>query len=387
MMSTALIAIFWLCTCLVAYAYVGYPLLVATLARRRGRNPDSNHQTPDFPPLTVVVCAYDEEARIAARIADILAQDYPARHLRVLVVSDGSRDLTAEVAATSAAFDDRIRVLALPRNVGKAAALNAAMAQVDTPLVAFTDARQRYAAGALQALIAPFEDPHVGAVTGELVILDTSTRTDQEAPEDGLYWRIEKRLRADEARLGWLHGVSGSVYALRCGLSKQIPAGTILDDMWVPLQVTLAGRWVWMARDAIAYDQASANASEEFSRKLRTLAGNWQLIARLPVLLHPWRNPVFFAWFSHKFLRLLVPWALLLALLASAMLPGAFFRFALFAQLSAYVLATIGLRLPTLAKRIPLSSAAATFLMLNLASLLSLPASLSADSSRLWKKH
>ena len=157
--------------------------------------------------------------------------------------------------------------------------------------------------------------------------------------------------------------------------------------MWVPLQVTLAGRWVWMARDAIAYDQASANASEEFSRKLRTLAGNWQLIARLPVLLHPWRNPVFFAWFSHKFLRLLVPWALLLALLASAMLPGAFFRFALFAQLSAYVLATIGLRLPTLAKRIPLSSAAATFLMLNLASLLSLPASLSADSSRLWKKH
>ena len=387
MMSTALIAIFWLCTCLVAYAYVGYPLLVATLARRRGRNPDSNHQTPDFPPLTVVVCAYDEEARIAARIADILAQDYPARHLRVLVVSDGSRDLTAEVAATSAAFDDRIRVLALPRNVGKAAALNAAMAQVDTPLVAFTDARQRYAAGALQALIAPFEDPHVGAVTGELVILDTSTRTDQEAPEDGLYWRMEKRLRADEARLGWLHGVSGSVYALRSRLFKEIPAGTILDDMWVPLQVTLAGRWVWMARDAIAYDQASANASEEFSRKLRTLAGNWQLIARLPILLHPWRNPVFFAWFSHKLLRLLVPWALLLALLASALLPGGFFRFALIAQLSAYVLATIGLRLPTLARRIPLSSAAGTFLMLNLASLLSLPASLSADSSRLWKKH
>ena len=387
MISAALIALFWLCTCLVAYAYVGYPLLVATLARRRGRNPNNNHHTPDFPPLTVVVCAYDEEARIAARIADILAQDYPAGHLHVLVVSDGSRDLTAEVAATSAAFDDRIRVLALPRNVGKAAALNAAMAQVDTPLVAFTDARQRYAAGALQALIAPFKDPRVGAVSGELVILDTVADTDQQIQEGGLYWRMEKRLRADEARLGWLHGVSGSVYALRRNLYKEIPAGTILDDMWVPLQVTLAGRWVWMARDAIAYDQASANANEEFSRKLRTLAGNWQLIARLPILLHPWRNPVFFAWFSHKFLRLLVPWALLLALLASALLPGGFFRFALLAQLSAYVLATIGLRLPTFARRIPLSSAAGTFLMLNLASLLSLPASLSADSSRLWKKH
>lgn len=389
MISAALVAVFWLCTCLVAYAYVGYPLLVATLARRRGRSPGNSRQgqTHDFPPLTVVVCAYDEESRIAARIADILAQDYPAGHLHVLVVSDGSRDLTAEVAATSAAFDDRIRVLALPRNVGKAAALNAAMAQIDTPLVAFTDARQRYAAGALQALIAPFNDPQVGAVSGELVILDAAASADRSAPEGGLYWRMEKRLRADEARLGWLHGVSGSVYALRRSLFKEIPAGTILDDMWVPLQVTLAGRWVWMSRDAIAYDQASADANEEFSRKLRTLAGNWQLIARLPVLLHPWRNPVFFAWFSHKLLRLLVPWALLLALLASALLPGGFFRFALIAQLSAYVLATIGLRLPTLARRIPLSSAAGTFLMLNLASLLSLPASLSADSSRLWKKH
>ena len=389
-MTMVLTALFWLCTCLVAYAYVGYPLLVAMLARRQGRKPTSNQDgnPRDFQALTVVVCAYDEETRIGARIADILAQDYPARHLHVLVVSDGSRDHTAEVAATAAACDDRIRVLTLLENVGKAAALNAAMAQVGTPLVAFTDARQRYAEGALRALITPFSDPRVGAVTGELVILDTAAgSTNKAEPEGGIYWRMEKRLRADEAQLGWLHGVSGSIYALRSRLFKQIPAGTILDDMWVPLQVILAGHWVWMSRDAIAYDQASANPSEEFARKLRTLAGNWQLIARLPVLLHPWRNPVFFAWFSHKFLRLLVPWALLLALLASALLPGAFFRFALLAQLSAYALAVIGLRIPVMAKRIPLSSAAGTFLMLNLASLLSLPASLSADSSRLWKKH
>ena len=389
-MTTALTALFWLCACLVAYAYLGYPLLVAMLARHHGRKPDGRHDGPshEFPVLTVVVCAYDEEKRIGSRITDILAQDYPAGRLHVLVVSDGSRDYTAEVAATSAAGDKRIRVLALPDNVGKAAALNAAMKQVDTPLVAFTDARQRYAAGALRALITPFMDPRVGAVSGELVILDKPIDgVDLTAPEAGIYWRMEKRLRADEAQLGWLHGVSGSVYALRNELYKEIPAGTILDDMWVPLQVNLAGRWVWMARDAIAYDQASALPSEEFARKLRTLAGNWQLLVRLPVLMHPWGNPVFFAWFSHKFLRLLVPWALLLALLASALLPGTFFRFALLAQLCGYAWATIGLRLPELAKRIPLSSAAGTFLMLNLASLLSLPASLSTDSSRLWKKH
>ncbi|MEO6519741.1 MAG: glycosyltransferase [Pseudoxanthomonas sp.] len=388
-MNALAIPLFWLCVCLVVYAYLGYPLLAAAWARRQGRTPRISSTTADdLPVLTVVVCAYDEEARIGARISDILGQDYRADGLQVLVVSDGSGDRTAEVAALAAAMDPRVRVLVLPDNVGKAAAVNAAMAQINTSLVAFADVRQRYAPGALRALIAPFGDPRVGAVGGELMILDSgAARSGRVAAASGIYWRMEKRLRADEARLQWLHGVSGAIYAVRRELFREIPAGTILDDMWVPLQVTLADRWVWMSRDAIAYDQASAHPGEEFARKLRTLAGNWQLVARLPVLLHPLRNRVFFAWFSHKFLRLVVPWAMLLALLCSALAPGAFYRFALLVQLTAYACAVIGLRLPALARRIPLCSAAATFLMLNLASLLSLPASLSADPSRLWKKH
>lgn len=198
---------------------------------------------------------------------------------------------------------------------------------------------------------------------------------------------MEKRLRSDEARLGWLHGVTGAIHALRRDLFRPLPAGTILDDVWMPLHVALAGRWVWMARDAVAYDRTSTGPGEEFTRKLRTLAGNWQLLAFLPMLLDPWRNPVFLAWFSHKLLRLLVPWALLLALLASALIPMAFYRLAFAVQLLAYAWAVIGLRLPRLAARVPLSPAAGTFMMLNLAALLSLPASLAPDTARLWKKH
>lgn len=388
--AASLIVLFWLCVGLVAYAYAGYPLLVALLARRRGADPREGDPDSDdaCPPLTVIVAVYDEQARISARIADILAQDYPADRLHVLVVSDGSCDRTVEIASAAAIEDPRIAVLALSRNGGKAAALNVAMTRVTTELVAFTDARQRYAPGALRALVAAFADPRVGAVSGELVIEDgrAGAPPDRSPRGVGLYWRMEKRLRSDEARLGWLHGVTGAVYALRRSLFRPLPLGTILDDMWVPLHVALAGRWVWMARDAIAYDHVSANAREEFARKLRTLAGNWQLISLLPVLMHPLRNPVFFAWFSHKFLRLLVPWALLLALPASALAPGAFYRFAFLAQLLGYAWATVGLRLPKLAARIPLLPAAGTFVMLNLAALLSLPASL-ADASRLWKKH
>jgi hypothetical protein len=142
-----------------------------------------------------------------------------------------------------------------------------------------------------------------------------------------------------------------------------------------------------MTDSAVAFDQASGSAREEFDRKLRTLAGNWQLLARLPVLLHPRRNPVFFAWCSHKLLRLIAPWLLLAALVSSALAPGPFYRFALVAQLAAYLVAVAALRWPRAAARIPLLPAAGTFLMLNLAALLALPAALAWHPSRLWKKH
>jgi len=251
---------------------------------------------------------------------------------------------------------------------------------VATPLVVFTDARQRFAPGALAALVAPFADPAVGAVTGELRIEGGDGGV-------GLYWRLETQLRLAEARLGWLHGVSGSLWALRRTLFRPLPPGTILDDMWLPCHVALAGRRVWMTREAAALDNGSATADEEFVRKLRTLAGNWQLLDRVPVLLVPWRNPVFFAWCSHKFLRLLAPWGLLTALVASAFCHGAFYRFAFFAQLVAYGIAFAGLMLPRLAARVRVLGAASAFLLLNLAAFLSLPAALAWTPARLWRKH
>ena len=377
--------LFWCCTGLVAYAYAGYPLLTAALARIRGTQPRVEPADgPEHPPITVVVAAHDEGRTIATRVRNLLAQDYPADRLRVLVVSDGSRDNTVAAANVG---DPRASVLALPRNVGKAAALNAALACIDTPLVAFADARQVFADDALRHLVAPFADPAIGLVSGELVIQTRDGTADADGV--GLYWRMEKRLRCDEARLGWLHGATGAIHAMRRELFEPIPPGTVLDDMWMPLQVLLAGRRVWMARQAIATDRASADSGEEFRRKLRTLAGNWQLLARLPVLLDPWRNPVFFAWFSHKFLRLMVPWALLAALLASAVAAtgSPLYRLLLIAQLLAYAGAGIGLLLPRLAARVPLLSTAGSFAMLNLAALLSLPASLARNPARLWRKH
>jgi len=365
--------IFWLSLALVAYTYAGYALLVAALARKRGHTPARSDATP---PLTVVIAAYNEVTLIAQRVRNILDQDYPAQNLRVLVIDDGSDDGSARAADIG---DARVRVLTLPQRGGKAAALNVAMAEVTTPYVAFGDARQQFARDALRRLVAPFAEPRVGAVAGELE-LGASGHV-------GLYWKMERRLRADEARLGWLHGVSGAIYALRTALFRPLPRGILLDDLWIPLHVVFAGYRVWFARDAIAWDTSIENAAVEYRRKLRTLAGNWQLLARLPRLLLPWRNPVFFAWVSHKLSRLIAPWCLLALWVTSLLAEGALYRFAFWAQTIAYAVAALMLLAPRVGARIPLAATAASFVVLNTAALFSLPAYLARDQFQLWKKH
>jgi cellulose synthase/poly-beta-1,6-N-acetylglucosamine synthase-like glycosyltransferase len=378
--------VFWACAALVGWTYAGYPAFAFLQQRRHGRDveradPAIDHELPD---LTVVIAAYNEEARIGARVADVLAQDYPQQHLRIVVVSDGSDDATAQAAAASG--DPRVRVIELARNGGKAVALDAAVATIEDGIVAFADARQRYAPGTLRRLVAPFADPSVGGVSGELAFA-ASDAPAAPAAALGLYWRMETALRWHEARLGTLHGVSGAIHALRRSRWVAPPPGTILDDMWIPLQVVLRGERVWIERAAIAWDRPSATGAEEFRRKLRTLAGNWQLVARLPAVASPRRNPAFFAWFSHKFLRLLVPWALLAMLASSACVGTPFWR-ALFAlQLAAYAVAAIALLAPKAAARVPLLPTLATFVSLNTAALLSLPACLALDPRGLWKKH
>jgi poly-beta-1,6-N-acetyl-D-glucosamine synthase len=374
--------VFWLSVALLGYTYMGYALLIRVLARRGSERTDANV----LPSVTIVIAAYNEAPRIAARVRNVLEQEYPAQNISVIVVSDGSSDGTERAAAID---DARVRVIALAQNTGKATAINAALEHVQSEFVVFTDARQRFAPDALRRLLAPFADADVGAVSGELEIVEDfpESGVPQNPAPIGLYWRMEKSLRDGEARIGWLHGVSGAIYAVRRELFAPLPPGTILDDMWVPLHVVFANRRIAMAREAIAFDSASAGSHEEFRRKVRTLAGNWQLIARLPRLLVPWRNPVWFAWVSHKLLRLIAPWALIAAWFSAAFAHGNFYRVAWLVQTLAYAAALFALIAPRRAAKIPLLTAAGSFLMLNAAACLALPASLALDPRGLWKKH
>lgn len=333
--------LFWISAIVIGYVYLGYPLLAAGLARVFGRAP-RKAPFPDgrWPSISIVIAARNEASRLPDRVANLLEADYPGRR-EIIVVSDGSTDGTAEALRPLAGF---LRLIEIPRG-GKAQALNAGVAAARGEILVFADARQRFAPDALRELIANFADPSVGGATGELVLDCETGRADSSVGDGvGLYWKYEKWQRRNESLLRSTLGATGAIYALRRSVWRPLPPDTLLDDVLAPMRAVLAGYRVVFDDRAVAYDSVSPDAAAEARRKTRTLAGNYQILAQEPRLLVPVLNPVWLQYTSHKIGRLVVPWALLLFLIASAALvdDGWIYASALVAQLGFYGLAALG---------------------------------------------
>jgi cellulose synthase/poly-beta-1,6-N-acetylglucosamine synthase-like glycosyltransferase len=330
--------IFWLSGAVVVYVYIGYPLLLAVWSRLRPR-PVHPHFTE--PPVSVIVAVRDEAEALERKIANLRSLDYPASHLQIVIVCDGRHRATAAVLRRLAGVVDAVVI----QRGGKARALNAGVEAARHDVLVFADVRQRFDRQALHGLVAPLADPSVGGVSGELM-LDAET-TDGPTTDigEGLggYWRYEKWLRRQESAIGSTMGATGAIYALRRSLWRPLPADTILDDVLAPMRAVLAASRVVFSSEALAFDPV-APSGVELKRKIRTLAGNYQILRLEPRLLNPFRNPVWIQYMSHKVGRLVVPYALLALLAASALLaPSSPFYAAAFAgQVLFYGLAAYG---------------------------------------------
>jgi cellulose synthase/poly-beta-1,6-N-acetylglucosamine synthase-like glycosyltransferase len=368
--------IFWLCAALVFYAYAGYALVLAVVAKLRER--PVQRQAGHKPTVSFVTCAHNEADRVADRIVE-LAELLRASGVEgeVVLVADGCTDGTAERARQVATA----RVVELTERVGKAAALTAGAAQARNEILVFADSRQRWHPAAVTTLLENFADPTVGAVSGDLV-LETEPGV---MAGVGLYWRYEKWLRKKESRIHSTVGVTGAICAVRRALFPGVPAGTILDDVYWPLRVTMERYRVVHDKRAVAYDRLPERARDEFRRKVRTLAGNFQLVARLPRMLLPWRNPVWLQLVSHKLLRLAVPWALLAMLALSAVLPGLLYEALFGCQVGFYVLALAG-NVRAVGSRLRLAAAAASVVVLNAAAWLAFWVWVTGRAGRSWGK-
>ncbi|MGI4830320.1 MAG: glycosyltransferase family 2 protein [Janthinobacterium lividum] len=347
--------LFWLSFALISYAYAGYPLLLSLAGRKRPVR--KQYATPS---VSLLIAARNEQSNIAAKLQSIQTFQYPAAQLQVIVVSDGSTDGTADLLLNAGTC---VRPVILEHAVGKAEALNRGVAHATGDILVFSDARQTFDPEAVQELVSCFADPLVGAASGELM-LETA---DGQPSSDGLgvYWKIEKMTRKLESETGSVVGVTGAIYAMRRHLFVPVPPGLLLDDVLIPMQVARSGHRVIFHPGAIARDRIFGETGKEFSRKVRTLTGNYQLLRLAPWLLSP-TNPLLFRLISHKLLRLVVPLLLVLLLLSSALASGTFFKAVFVAQIFFYAIALVGYLAPA-AREQRAVSVAYTFTMLNVA--------------------
>lgn len=346
---------FWASAAVLFYTFLGYGCFIRWLARATPRPWDKAGLDAH---VSVVVVVHNEERRIRARLENLLASDYPAEHLEILVVSDGSTDATPSVVESFA----NVRLLKRGTRTGKAACLNAALAEASGSIVVFADARQQFAPGTIRELVANFADPSVGAVSGALEIVRS-----EKGAGSGLdrYWDLEKKIRHAEAKFDSCIGCTGAVYAIRRTLFTPIPEETILDDVLIPMTIATRGYRVVFDPSAWARDTQPLEPALEKIRKQRTLAGNFQLFAQRPEWVLPWRNRLWWQLISHKLLRLAAPLFLLTVLVSSALLShGMPYLAAFLIQSSLYLLGVVGLLLP--GKRIRFLSVPAGFLFLNL---------------------
>jgi cellulose synthase/poly-beta-1,6-N-acetylglucosamine synthase-like glycosyltransferase len=290
------------------YTYAGYPALLALLGRVR---PLHARRDPLWTPtVTVCVAAYNAEATLEAKLASLTALDYPADKLDILVYSDGSIDRTDAIGAGWSVRDSRVQLIRGRLREGKPTALNRMAELARGEVLLLTDARQPVDPGALRAMLTLLADPSVGCVTGNLRL--------EGRAGSGVYWRYENWIRRCEARFRSVVGMTGPLSAIRRADLGPLPSNLILDDVWIPMRLRLQGRRILFCQEALAFDRAFADG-REFARKVRTLAGNYQLFALMPALLVPFVNPSWFETWSHKIMRLLCPWALVLLFLACAL--------------------------------------------------------------------
>jgi cellulose synthase/poly-beta-1,6-N-acetylglucosamine synthase-like glycosyltransferase len=311
--TTVLEVVFWSCVVLLAYAQIGYPLLLAALARAiRSRTALPREQDGGgLPTVSLIVAAYDEGAVIGAKVTNALALDYPRDRLEVIVASDGSADGTVSEARAAGAD----LVLDLPRG-GKIRAQDAAVARSTGELLAFSDANSTWEPGALRTLVAAFhDDAAVGYACGQVQFV-AQGGTNQE----GLYWRYEMALRTLESKLGSITAGNGAIYATR--RDSYINVDPVMGhDLSFPFNMVKRGWRAVYVPAARATEKMVPSIEGEFARKRRMMSHAWPIVLR-GGLLSPRGYPPLYALMivSHRLLRYAAPFLHLIAFAASALL-------------------------------------------------------------------
>ena len=296
----------WICLVFVVYIYFVYPAMLEVLSSLKSGGGEAADETHHRPMVSLVIPAYNELAVIRRKLDNSLAIDYPRDLLEIVVASDGSDDGTDQVVEQ---YISRGVVLSAssPR-AGKISVLNRAIPEARGEIVVLCDANVMFAPDAIGRMAAHFADPRVGAVTGDVRIHS------EDAPfgeGEGLYYKYERFLQMKESALGSTVTVDGGMYAIRKNLFRPLPEDTILDDFVIGMNIALAGRRVVYDPSVLASENATMDVRQEFRRKVRIVAGAFRELLRGHGVPGPSHGQLFWSYVSHKLLRWLTPWFLL----------------------------------------------------------------------------
>lgn len=368
--------------CLLGYSYLGYPVLLwigSLFVRTKQPTPCDDVAWPE---VTVIVSAHNEEAVIARRIDNLLELDYPPHRLKIFIGSDGSTDRTASIVRSYRT--PRITLFDFPLRRGKATVLNESVAKARSRYVVFTDANTFFAPDAVKQLIAAFRStPSACAVVGRLIFRTAEGTVNP----DSLYWRYETWLKTLESDFGTVLGANGAIYAVERARYRPLPPGTIVDDFLVPMLMRLTGGGSVVFRpEATAWETVPQTVQDEFRRRVRIGAGDVHALYETWRLLLPAHGMLALSYWSHKVLRWLGPWLLILAFVSNLLLLDRPWGRALMALQGAGY--TLGIAAP-LVRRLPVvgrtATAASYFIALNAALLLGALKFLSGRSAPVWQ--
>lgn len=367
----------WLFIGLCAYVYVGYPLLLALLARLRPHPP---HKSDWEPTVSLIIAAYNEADVIADKLTNTRQLHYPAERLQVIVAADGSNDQTAALARQ---FEEVV-VLDSPERRGKSAALNRAVEQATGEILVFSDANAFYDPDLLRHLVRNYADPKVGGVSGRKTVTQAGV-----GESEGIYWKYESFIRKKESLLHSATGTVGEINSVRRSLYRPIPPHIITDDAFLTMNTLRQGFRVLYEPAAFSWEAPAASSRDETIRRTRNSAGRYQLLFT-PSLWASSPPLVLWMLFSHKFARLLLPLFMLGALLfnTAALLthPSLLLWLAWIAQAAFYGLALLGWAGEKMNHRFKLAKVAYYLVSTNAASLGGLLRFLRGQHTVLWEK-
>ena len=311
-----LAVVFWACLLLVAHTYVLYPLLLGWLAR--GRQPNQLIFGPgaaELPAVDMLLAVHNEQAVIEQKIHSTFATTYPLDRLRLLVGSDNSTDATDALLVRLAGQYPGLQVEAYAQRTGKPGVIERLTARASAPVLVLTDANVFFEPDTLYHLVKHFQNPRIGLVGGH--IRNPAPRAAGISGQEKAYLERENLIKYREGVVwGAMMGAFGGCFAVRRACYVPAPAGFLVDDFYSTLAVLRAGYAAINELDAVCHEDVSDHLPEEFRRKARISAGNFQnLKAFRGLLWPPWRGLSFALW-SHKVLRWYTP-LLLLALLAA----------------------------------------------------------------------